>query len=393
MSVYDRADSIYWWMHVPSAPKGKQKRSTGIAKGITGTEQRQTKLEAEEVFIKAERTAALVKQGIAPAEPPPAVTVATFAEFAAWYTAHEITQHRGAYRELQILPRLLAAFGDLPLDEINPARVIAWRTKRLVTPTKVMHYGGPRGRPHTFPCPSARTVNREVNFLQQMLASAVETGQLTASPIVGLSDLKAAPVRRRTASHDEEQRILAALAAPDRAIYLMGRDGLVRLGDCLDARRADDHGTTFDIRYPKNGSTHTIPVSTRLRAALDAVPVEPAQPEWYFPYRRQAKTEQARVRGYGKALKRACALAGVPYGRAINGITFHWATRTTGATRMIRQGGDGVIADVQKIGGWKDVTVLLGIYQETVTADMHRAVERAILPPAAPARTKLRRVK
>jgi integrase len=396
MSVYDRADSIYWWMTLENAPPGTpRRRSTGVMKGVTVTERKLSKADADRVYHAASITAARVQHGIAPTETP---SVTTFETFVAWYKTHEIPQHRGAYRELQILPRLVAAFGACPLNDITAARVVAWRTKRLITPTVVKHYGGPRGRAHTFPCPSARTVNREVNFLQQVLSAAVKTGQLATSPLVGLSDLDTAPIRRRTASHDEEQRVLAALAVDDRAIYLIGRDGLVRLGDILDVRRAEDHGTTLDIRDPKNRQPLTIPISTRLRAALDAVPVDPAQPEWYFPHRRKAKTDQARTRGYIKALKRACGVAGVPYGRAVKGLTFHWATRTTGATRMIRQGGDGVIADVQKIGGWKDISVLLEIYQQTVTADMHRAVElgsaapvTAIPPP--PPLAKLRRVK
>ena len=199
--------------------------------------------------------------------------------------------------------------------------------------------------------------------------------------------------------HDEEQRLLDGLAADDRAIYLVARDALVRLGDCLDVRREDDHGRTLDIREPKNGQPITVPVTPRMRVALDAVAVDPTQPEWFFPRRRRAKTDQARTRGYIKAIARACrdATPPIPYGKKAGGVTFHWGTRTTGATRMIAQGGDAVIGHVQKIGGWKDVGVLLEIYQQTVTEDMQRVAEMGSrapgLPPPLKPTSKLRRVK
>jgi len=193
------------------------------------------------------------------------------------------------------------------------------------------------------------------------------------------------------------------LAPDDKAIYLIARDGLVRLGDAIDAKRAHDHGTTFLFPFTKNGDDVTIPITARLRAALDAVPADPLHPEYYFPRRRQAAKDEDRTRGYGKAIKRACrdATPPIPYGKKLGGLTFHWSTRTTGATRMIRTGGDGVIADVAKIGGWRDTGVLLEIYQQTVTDDMQRIAELAtgasVAPPppaAAPVvTTKLRMVK
>ena len=74
-------------------------------------------------------------------------------------------------------------------------------------------------------------------------------------------------------------------------------------------------------------------------------------------------------------LRRACAKAGVPYGRAQRGLTFHWATRRTGTTRMLRHGGEGAISAVQRIGGWKSANVPLTIYREVATPEMKALVE------------------
>jgi integrase len=382
VSVYERADSPYWWMHVETAPKGQRDVSTKIRKGATVAERKASRAVADALYHTRALEGTQVREGL-----PVARDAMTFDALATWYDANHIAHHKGAERERSTLPRLRAAFGRFLLTDPEwRATVIAWRSARRVTGTVIKHFGGPKGKKRILPPPSAATVNREVDLLQQILSAAVEAGYLEASPLYGLPNLPIVKPIRRIMSEAEEQKIAAELSAEDYAILRVGLDGLARLSDALEIRRVDDHGHALDIRDPKNGEPLTVPIGTRLRAALDAVPVDPAQPDWYFPGRRGAATERDRRGGYAKALKRACARAGVPYGRALRGITFHWATRRTGATRMIRRGGEKAIGVVQRIGGWKDATVLIGIYQETITDDMRAAVESvsAELPPLAP---------
>jgi len=388
VSVYKRAHSKYWWMYVEGAPKRKRWRSTKIPIGFTAADRKASRADADQVYHRAASHVGKVLQGL-----PLEKDIPTFDTFATWYDAHHIAHHKGAEREREILKHLRAAFGDVTLDALTRARVIAWRTARRATPTVVPHFGGPKGGAHTFPAPSARTVNREVDLLQQILAAAVPE-HLPASPLAGLPHLEIVAPTRRMMSDAEERKILAALTPVDRAIVLAGLDGLVRLSDILDLQRADDHGATLDIRDPKNGHAHTVPVSKRLRRALDAVPVDEDHSTWYFPDRRRAATDRDRRNGFAKALQRACAAARVPYGRAVRGITFHWATRRTGATRMVRAGGEKAIAVVQRIGNWKDPSVLIGIYQDTTTAEMRAAVETVSAKARAPLRvaSKKRRV-
>ena len=73
----------------------------------------------------------------------------------------------------------------------------------------------------------------------------------------------------------------------------------------------------------------------------------------------------------------------MPYGRARQGLTFHWSTRRTGATRMIRALGERAIATTQRVGNWKHPHVLIGICQETTTDEMREAVEAVSQAPAA----------
>jgi integrase len=155
---------------------------------------------------------------------------------------------------------------------------------------------------------------------------------------------------------------------------LCGLDTLARLSSILNLKRSDDHKTHLTLYDTKNGQAYDPPVSKRLRAAFDAVPVDPANAEYYFPRRRRPKDRERR-NVIAHALQRACAKAGVPYGRARRGITFHWATRRTGTTRMLRRGGEGAISAVQQIGGWKSANVPLTIYREVATPGMKALVE------------------
>lgn len=371
MGVFSRPDSKYWWLWLENGPQPRRVK-TKILIGTTKAQQRDSRQLADEVYHT--RMLQIAKGIEGPAKEP---DVLTFDAFADWYDTHVIPQHKGYERERQILPRLRAAFGALPLDAITAERVIVWRTTRLVSPVVITHCGGPKGKAHTYPAPGPRTVNREVDFLQQMLAEAVRTKQLKVSPLVRLTNLPAPPIRRRTMTPEEEARLLPALYPYDRAILLVGLDALVRLSDILNLRRVDDHGTHLEIRDSKNGRAYSVPVSARLRKALDEVPTDDRLPEWYFPQRRGGKSPRNRTRAFRKALEWACARATppVPYGKAQHGITFHWGTRRTGASRMIRAGGEKVLGVVQQIGNWKDVSVLVGIYQETITDDMRAAVE------------------
>jgi site-specific recombinase XerD len=72
-------------------------------------------------------------------------------------------------------------------------------------------------------------------------------------------------------------------------------------------------------------------------------------------------------------LQRACKAANVRYGRTAGGITWHTATRATGATRMLRDRTD--LRTVQQVGNWKDIRSVQS-YLETDTRAARRAVNR-----------------
>ena len=169
MGIFARPDSPWWWLWLETAPKGQQREKTRIRIGTTVTQKRDSRQLAQDLYHRRMNEIAARVHRLPQAKP----NAPTFATFATWYDINVITHHKGRERERAILPRLVQAFGDLSLDALDQAAVIAWRTTRRRTGTRIAHFGGPKGKPRVVPPPSARTVNREVDLLQQILAAAV----------------------------------------------------------------------------------------------------------------------------------------------------------------------------------------------------------------------------
>ena len=362
MPLYRVPNSPFWIMRLPRPGQRRPLcESTKILHSpSTTTQAKENRALAERAMNARMGDLARERYDLPPAaaEPDPEKMGA----WLTWYETHVVSTHRGAERERETLKRLRAEFGTLPLPEITRARVAEWMTARAKTVTPST------GRPV-----SASTINREVDILKAVLRSAAQHGKLEASPIAGMTRLHTITPTRRILTRDEEARLLAAIRQPeDRALFLMGLDTLCRLGDCLDLRRDDDHGTTLWIRDPKAGGGYAVPVSSRLRTALDACPTDGH--EYYFTRRRLGDANKSR-NSVRQMLEHACARTDppIPFSRAAGGITWHWATRRTAATRMLQAGVD--MATVQRAGHWASPSVVLGIYAGVDDARLREAVE------------------
>jgi integrase len=291
----------------------------------------------------------------------------TFDKYAAWYATHITATKRGAEREHEIHRTLGAHFGPRALSAIDRDAVAEWMTARM--------QGGV----------SASTVNREVDLLKSILKRAVPT-YLAASPLAGMKRLPVVRPKRRLMTEAEEDRLLAVMDPVERAFLLCGVDALVRLTDILDLRREDfTEGRWLyvaDPKHPQQSTPLKVPVSRRLATALAALPEDTSG--FLFPRYRVAKTARDRRGAVRQMLEAACARAGLPWGRRQSGITFHWATRRTGATRLIRDRRVD-LKTVQQIGGWKRPEVMLDIYAETNDEALLAAVRppELVTPPKA----------
>lgn len=275
----------------------------------------------------------------------PTITVAAYL---AWYRRHVSSQKRGKDVEALMLDRFTRDLGTLTLADLTRDRIMEWRTARLASVRKVPI--------------RASTVNREMTLLHHVLASAVPR-YLDVSPIAGLRPLHAPSRPGLTISREDEAKILAAMAPADQAIVIAALDTLIRANDLLSLTWGDDLGHSLSVANPKGGELYRVPVSTRLRAALDCLP---RTGRFIFQHRHCGRLHRREVR---LLLERACRKAKVRYGRERGGITWH-SLRHTGATRMLEAGVN--IETVRRIGNWRTFKVLQR-YLHPV--DAHAAVD------------------
>lgn len=347
MGVYRRLDSPYWWLRLESAPKGRQRFPTKILIGDRTQESASRKI-AEKAYFARMGKLALEIEGL-----PVAKEATTFNTFADWHETHVIATHRGATREREILKGLRKTFGLLDLRVIDKDAVIEWLTAR----SKVV---------------SVSTANRELDVLKMILRDAVPK-YLAASPISGMKRLTGKKPKRRLLSADEETRLLKVATDPqDRALIVTGIDTLMRLGDLLGLRRSDRKGVWLYVAHPKGGDPYEVPLSPRASAALDAIPQDG---QFFFSKFRKAENPRDWRGSVRQRLEFLCASAEppIPFGKEQGGITFHWATRRTGATRLLVDKNKPVTV-VQQIGNWKTPDVLLEIYAEAQRSDLLDAV-------------------
>lgn len=352
MGIYIRKDSKFFWMLLERPHQKPICQSTKIPiKAHSAAIRKQNRQDAEDVYAAAMGDLARTRHDL----PTHDTTTISFSDYADWYDRNVIATHRGAAREREILPHLVAFFRQRDLATIDRARASEYQTWRAG-----MKW---RGQPI-----SPSTINREVALLKTMLQVAVPK-YLKASPLAGMTLLRVVKRRKRTLTYAEEQRLLAELEPADQALYVVAVDTLIRLSNVLNLKRSEYKRTHLALEDSKTGP-YDVPLSDRARKALDQLPKDG---EYFFPHRRVAAAASGRRSIIRVLLLKACAKTSppIPYGRAIGGITWHTATRATGATRMLQAGHDP--KTVQRVGNWHSFDQM-GEYLETDDARMHAAV-------------------
>lgn len=356
MGLYIRQDSKYYWMrleHPGAKPESTRVLHASDQPAVVRKQQRD-----DAMAIYRARMTELARSDHQLPRRGPTIGFSTYAE---WFDEHHIAKHRGAARDREIMVPLRAFFADRDLGTIDQPLVHEYMTHRMDDDV------------------SARTVNREVDVLKSMLHAAVPR-YLSASPLVGMKRLRIVKPAKRLLTHDEETRLLAQLPPADQALFVVALDTLMRLSNVLDLKRSEDKGNFLALTDSKTGP-YTVPLSARARAALDSLP---ANGDYYFSHRRGAKTARDRRGAIRRMLERACdtATPKIPYGRAVAGITFHTATRATGATRMLQAGHDP--RTVQEVGNWADFRAMAE-YLHTDQARKTAAVNSIAPESATPA--------
>jgi len=344
MGVYRRPDSPYWHLWLETAAPGQQRERTDVRIGATTAQRADSRRLAEDVYHQRMNEIAARLYRL-----PSAVPAIRFSKYADAYETDTIAHHKGKGRELEMLKALRGFFGDDLLTAIDQDRVKTYHTHRRAT------------------C-AARTINREVDLLKAMLRDAVPK-YLAVSPLVGMKRLAIVKPKRRLMSIGEEAKLLAAGDTVDRALIILAVDGLIRLGDLLDLKRSDRARGWLYVADPKSGEPYEVALSARAAKALNAITSGP----YYFEKFRKAENPRDWPGSVRQRLQRLCERVHIPYGRKAGGLTFHWATRRTGATRLLVKR-KAPLPAVQRQGNWKTPDVLLDIYAEADRQDQRRAV-------------------
>lgn len=335
----------FWWLWLERPGQPALRESTKLPwQGRNSWETKQTRKDAEDLY-RARMTELARGRYDLPTGPP---TNHTVAEWLTWYDTHIASTHRGyRVRERYILAGLKDRLGHYALRALDAEALAEWRTARL----KAV---------------SPRTWNRERDVLLHALRAAVPK-HLAAVPV--LPREKTADVEPRALTVEEEERLKLVMAPADWALFVLCLDTLMRLGDALNLKWEDVRGTMIRVTNAKTGKPHVVPMSTRLQSVLKVVPRES---EYVFPHRRRAEEVYNRSNGVKQMFELYCLKAGVRYGRK-RGVTWHSATRHTGATRMVTGGAD--LRTVQEIGGWASLDMLQryshpGLAQKRAAVDL-----------------------
>lgn len=330
MGIYK--NGTYWWLWLPRPGQKAIRESTKIPiKAPTPELAKINKQSALDAFAARMGELARTRYAL----PEPKTDIPTFdAYVTSWYEPHVLPRHKGQEREREILKTLRKAFGTKSLKDITPDLVRAWHTERL---KKVV----------------ASTINRETNVLKTVLAAAVPS-VFPVSPLHKMKRLRETPREPVLLTRPNERKLLKELTPTYRALVLVGLDCLVRQGSILNLKWSEVSADHLLIADPKGGKSYRVPTSPRVNAALKKLPKTDA---FVFPELRIGATRYARYNKIRLVLRRACERAGVPWSKKEGGITFHGATRHTGASRAINEGKASPYT-VQAIGGWKDARML-----------------------------------
>jgi integrase len=342
MGVYIRPDSPFFWMLLERPGQPPLRRSTAILRAApTPALRKDNERGAWEIYNAAMTELARHRYQLPTSKP-----ARTFRDHLDWYADTVSVTKSGERNERSILRQLLkfAPWATKQLQDVTRQDAMEWRAWRATLVEE-------------------STVNRELALLKHVFTAAVPT-YLTASPLVGLSQLRPDEVDIRILSVDEETALLTPMPdrvhdVEERTMIVCALDTLQRLGSVTTLTWSHDKGVAFRILNAKvrSGSGHglEIPISIRLRIALDALasPRGPCAP--IFPFAASENPQRRRMLVW-RFFRERCDVAGIKTNRLQGGASFH-CLRHTGATRMLAAGTDP--HTIMKIGGWKRLEQVL----------------------------------
>jgi integrase len=235
-------------------------------------------------------------------------------------------------RDHSLAAHLLRAFGEVPLDQLRPARLAEYKASR---------------RAHGI---APKTLNDELGLLGHAYKLAImEWEWATENPVLKIAKEKVRNCIERWLTTEEEHRLLAVSPFWLQEIIVFALHTGMRRGEILKLQwsHVDLVRRTLTILEQKNGARDTLPVNDTAMEVLQARAAV-----------RTSSTETVFLNGAGHAREARNLLRAFYPAMRKAGITrfrFH-DLRHTFATRLIQAGVD--VYTVQKLGRWKTIAMV-----------------------------------
>jgi integrase len=236
-------------------------------------------------------------------------------------------------RDRSLAAHLLRAFGEVPLDQLRPARLAEYKANRRAQGI------------------APKTLNDELMLLGHAYKLAMmEWEWVTDNPVLRIAKEKVRNLIERWLTPEEEQRLLAVSPRWLQELIVFALHTGMRRGEILKLEwsQVDLARRTLTILEQKNGARDTLPVNATAMAVLQARHAV-----------RTKSTEAVFMNGAGHAREARNLLRAFYPAMRKAGITrfrFH-DLRHTFATRLIQAGVD--VYTVQKLGRWKTISMVL----------------------------------
>ena len=236
-------------------------------------------------------------------------------------------------RDRSLAAHLLRAFGDIPIDQLRPARLAEYKASRRAQGA------------------APQTLNAELILLGHAYKFGVREWEwATDNPVLRIAKEKVRNIIERWLTPEEEQRLLAASPPWLQEIIVFALHTGLRRGEILTLQwsHVDLSRHTLTILEQKNGARDTLPVNATAMEVLQArAAVRTNSTEAVF-VNEAGHPREARnlLRAFYPAMRRA----------GITRFRFH-DLRHTFATRLIQAGVD--VYTVQKLGRWKTISMVL----------------------------------
>ena len=150
--------------------------------------------------------------------------------------------------------------------------------------------------------------NRVLATTRRLFGWAIAQGLLETNPCDHVERPTSERARERVLASGELRALWHAFDSIDPALAALFRLCLLtgqRVGEVLNMRWADIDDDCWTVTTAKNGMSHRVPLSPR---SLQVLRGAPRRGEYVF---HSPRAPERPLRGYRKAFKRACALAGV----------------------------------------------------------------------------------